>query len=1290
VPKNWQEQELQLLNSFMEHHTHISIFKSEKETEEIPTFCGRERLLSNLTGFLLSADTGNWGYILTGESGSGKSAVFSKMFRILESKDCFVLAHSAGLSPGSGRVNDLLQIWNNQLRRLLGMALEPEDTDSEKVDHIKEAWDATPGERELTFSERLQEKFSELLGLASSRKRIVLLIDALDRFETTARAEYLSWLPSPMCKNVKALCTSVPGTEVKALQYHKGIIACNIDEFSKEEAAEMLTSLCRKQHKSLYPNAKRVILEKRRPDGKPAIISPLWLSLSVNTLVAMDNDDFEKISRYEGRGDQKIESYIVDLAEQFDPLPGTLFMNHLSKAGTVFGMPFTRAVFSYIAVSRSGLNEKDLEKLMPEKTWDPVMFANLRRWFRMHLVLQGEDKQWNLTHRILRQAIIEQLDEASLKTIHSNLANYLWTLPDDPERSSETLYHLISSGQLTLAAAYYGGILNEEDIRYSTDVLAWIMTKMDNGVDIVSSLPEKVVFDRIAFPGILERYIYNLDRVLERGGYLEQRMTIMERLYSAYVKIHGQYNIEQNLAYNMSALFEKLGSISCETGKLDVALRFFEKCSDTIQSLNTSDPTNNDFKLGLAISFERLAEIQKSLGNMEKALSLYRKRFSLAKELYDGNPQDERFMSHYAVSFGLLGSFYHLTGKVNEALDYLQEAAILNRELARRYPLKQYYDQGLSINYTTLGTLYQDMGHYDEAFNHFMESFTLCKKMYTANPGVESSRESLAIAYLNLGKIYYFKKQADAAFRSCYEASEIFQDLLKANPGKELIKSNLARTYCAIGEIRRDSGKINEALGLFQASYNLFKELSDSNAHAESWKNGLAVLCGYISEIYLLQGQPEEALKYSSVEVKILTGLRDSDTSNSMIKTNLADAYHSLGSANQSLKQLNEALRNFALSSSLYKELSSENVENPWFLHQFAVSLNCLGEINQSMGKLDEAYLYFDKRHLTSKNLAKSYPDNDIFRSGYGISSGKIGDLFLQKGLPEEAHKYFDEQARIFESLCVDYPQISDYRHYLSITYARLGDIHQAEENLDVAMDYFQKQHIICQELNESYPEKVKYLESYCISCYKLAAINRVAGDDEQGIRYFNLYRQITAYLVSNLPQVSKYKDWEKFEYVSMPASPYVANKVRTVITPTQKTQLSDVSEKAEPIYQLIESGEYQKALTLLTNEEAEIRERSVNSLEFQENIGKQATVLNKMGKHKEALRKLENQEEICARNGFEEQYVGSLISQAAILIEFLKNPKRAKALLNEAVAIARENNYAPLHQKAGKLLEQI
>lgn len=564
VPQNWQEQELALLDAFIEHNT--------------SSFCGRKTLLETLKQHLLSSDTANWGVVLNGESGSGKSAVFSMVYKLMQKENCFILAHSAGLSPRAKKVADLLQIWNKQLSDYLGIKEDLDDV-TKITDDLTSRLTEEQGKALITPIEKLQEKFLELLQRTSASKRVLLLIDALDRFEPTARAQHLSWLPSLMPQNVRLLCTAIAGTEKKALQYHKGLTAKSIDSFTSIEAKEMLDALCLRQHKSLPTKIEKIILDKKSADGQPATSSPLWLSLAVNMLMAIDHDDFEKMSQLEGRGDQQIETYLINLADGFDPLPGPLFLSLENKAGLLFGENFTEAVFNYLAISRNGLREKDLEKILSadNTVWDPLRFANLRRWFKSHFILQGEELQWNLAHSILRNTLIENLTPDKYISTHFAMATHLLTLPGaDSLRASETMFHLLESGKLLEAANYYGGNLTENEEVGATVVMAETITGSEKGLKKAAQLPLLLANQFTLLHGILRKYIYNLNDELIIEGNLLQRQTLLTDLYTTLKETNELKKDDAHFGYNYAGLAEKLGDIHQSMGHMEEALKYFE------------------------------------------------------------------------------------------------------------------------------------------------------------------------------------------------------------------------------------------------------------------------------------------------------------------------------------------------------------------------------------------------------------------------------------------------------------------------------------------------------------------------------------------------------------------------------------------------------------------------------------------------------------------------------------------------------------------------------------------
>jgi hypothetical protein len=90
-------------------------------------------------------------------------------------------------------------------------------------------------------------------------------------------------------------------------------------------------------------------------------------------LMAIDHDDFEKMSQLEGRGDQQIESYLVAMANSFDPLPGPLFLSLKNKAGVLFGETFTKLSLITLPLAATACAKKTSKSCCQPGNiaWDP-------------------------------------------------------------------------------------------------------------------------------------------------------------------------------------------------------------------------------------------------------------------------------------------------------------------------------------------------------------------------------------------------------------------------------------------------------------------------------------------------------------------------------------------------------------------------------------------------------------------------------------------------------------------------------------------------------------------------------------------------------------------------------------------------------------------------------------------------------------------------------------------------------------------------------------------------------
>src|SRR6185503_11651471 len=150
-----------------------------------------------------AAEAAPWAACVTGAAGAGKSALFAKLVRRLQDHgDVLVLAHAAGIGPRSTQVDSMLRRW---------------------IEELAEAGGEANALREDAGAQEVEETFERLLAAVAAQRRVVVVLDALDRFEATSRARSLTWLPKVWPTNARLIATAIPGPASDTLSVRRGV-----------------------------------------------------------------------------------------------------------------------------------------------------------------------------------------------------------------------------------------------------------------------------------------------------------------------------------------------------------------------------------------------------------------------------------------------------------------------------------------------------------------------------------------------------------------------------------------------------------------------------------------------------------------------------------------------------------------------------------------------------------------------------------------------------------------------------------------------------------------------------------------------------------------------------------------------------------------------------------------------------------------------------------------------------------------------------------------------------------
>ena len=443
-------------------------------------FTGREESVQTLLTFARSPITDDpaWAACVSGPPGSGKSALFAKLHKELESDfNVLLLSNAAGATIRGSNVDVMLRRWIADLAQFLDV--KNPLTDKATIENVDLA-------------------FASLLGNASAKKRVVVILDALNQFEQTPRAKHLTWLPNPWPANARLVTTAQPGPEAKNLMQMQGVCKIELLPLTTDNAHDIAKKIWKHWHVPWNDDVWRSLAEKQLPDGTAATGNPLWTTLATEQLALLDADDFTRAEQQfatERDPQARLGKLRQEIAGKMPPDVSGLYDWLLTRAENIHGAEQVCAFLCAITLSRHGWRESDLQVLIPRLNeifensarvdsrplWKALMHAPhtsaqqytpsyslnvkpiaevavIRRTFRSSLILRNE-LQWDFFHSEARTSARRhlQLSPKMETTVHKAIAVFLLEQrSDDPVRCDEITFHLLESGEYACLQWCYG------------------------------------------------------------------------------------------------------------------------------------------------------------------------------------------------------------------------------------------------------------------------------------------------------------------------------------------------------------------------------------------------------------------------------------------------------------------------------------------------------------------------------------------------------------------------------------------------------------------------------------------------------------------------------------------------------------------------------------------------------------------------------------------------------------------------------------------------------------------
>lgn len=286
--------------------------------------------------------------------------------------------------------------------------------------------------------------------------------------------------------------------------------------------------------------------------------------------------------------------------------------------------------------------------------------------------------------------------------------------------------------------------------------------------------------------------------------------------------------------YIITGIESSWGTVYCEMGELELALKLQEKAISRCGMLQDDNPEENidlgELYLNLGMTYDAMDKYNEALDKYKKALNCWESSES----------EVDTATAHSNIACVLLE-----LGQVDKALEkFFFSLRIEQSELGER-------DANTAISYLNIGSAYIINQQYDKANKYLKKALkVLLSVLGQENPDT-------ARCYNNLGELYYYKKEYSKALGYHQRALSIRKHIRSLNK-YDLAESmdNMCATYCALGELEKALESGLEALDI------------GINMHPKRYRL-ITNIQGHISCVYAKKNDRENFLNYAQSAISV-------------------------------------------------------------------------------------------------------------------------------------------------------------------------------------------------------------------------------------------------------------------------------------------------------------------------------------------------------------------------------------------------------------------------------------
>ena len=987
---------------------------------------------------------------IKGESGNGKSTLMSKISKRFKGEKNSIILFSS-LTPRTTTAAGMMRIITEYINENLNQGLDQLEIDLDQSldDFIDEQENIASPNRAASTRSKEEKLYENALREynANGKEDIIILIDAIDQLDNPRAVEALvKPINFKRKSKIKFIISYLDDKDkVNSYLFLNDYVNYKLGELSDEDRLEVIESSLAVNNKELPREIKEEVIKK---EGAK---SPLYIALLIQRLLMMNQEDYQNIIEA-GDNYESITRYQTNLIKSLPNDLKDLIIELIEQAAKNLGtnVKDVHQTINYLGVSRRGLRELDLKKIyeLQGKDYNSLDFATLKKYLRAFF-LEDRYLRTDFTHKIIRHAILETINDEENRSYHNDIANAFLEMPvTDPIKLQEQYYSAYKAKNVNAALELLESVgknaskLGNEDTSTAVESISkihniklkkyddpWISTIL-TGIGHMDLEVQKVLLAYFVYGSYEEKTVdsikassHNQELLLEYSSKLAEKYSYDYELISIYTDLLSFIGVKY---------------ISGSMQKLDKAEEYLSHAVNLSELIYDKESTDAN-KENLGNAYGSLARLYMELGPVagEKARNYYEKSLMIFEEIADQNPNMVN-LENLAMAYNNMANLYATGGDEDITLAksyYFKTIEIIDQLLLEYNSVS--LKKTLAMGHINIASLYFSEENYKQADDWYTKAIVTIKDIETHEPSLEN-KETLAKVYNNIADLYSSeliddKKNAENFYKM---AISTFESILRHKPILSARK-NLSISYDNLGNLYAD-WQVDKAFYNYRKAIEIKENLLTDLATDEELVD-IATSYNNLAFLYVdNRTELDLAIEYYNKAKDIIEDIQK-DKIEKILGEDLAVIYTNLGAVYFILDDIEKSEYYYNKAIDLHKVLidkfeDDDNIEKLLIIYEnMAVNY---ADMDYSVEELERTYL-------------KAIPLIELMKDPYkkvkktAITYGNLANLYLMRGGDYKIIEDCYLKSAYLTQQVVDFHDSVENKERLAVIYYNLATLYE-------------------------------------------------------------------------------------------------------------------------------------------------------------------------------------------------------------------------------------------------------